>query len=95
MKIFNLMWIIPISLIIGFTIGVAFMDINLDVTMDDNTLGAIQSLNSSISEVYHIQSNNEIVLLEAELDKCNFVVDMQRANPNMKIKVYEHSEQLR
>lgn len=44
MKGKKLIWIIPISLMIGFLIGISFMDVDIDLSMDNNTLEASKNM---------------------------------------------------
>jgi uncharacterized protein YneF (UPF0154 family) len=62
-----LILIIPITLILGCFIGVSFVDADVDITMDDNTRLAIESLNESVGAVPTIEATHDLLHCKDEL----------------------------
>jgi hypothetical protein len=67
MKSINLTWIIPVTLLLGFIVGVSFVDYDFNMTMDDNTRDAIQSLNQSIGSVPNMIIYTELLECKDQL----------------------------
>lgn len=67
----NLIWIIPVTAIMFFIVGISFVDYDFNITMDDNTRIAVESLNESLGSVNNIANYEKVIECQDELIKTN------------------------
>ena len=58
----HLIWIIPISAIFGCFVGLSFMNANFNITMDNNTRIAVESLADSLNDVSKIEEYSNLIM---------------------------------
>ena len=73
MKEINLIWIIPINLLIGILIGVALMDVDIDLSMDNNTLEASKNLINFTNDLDKISDVNDV-----DIDKLKYIKYLEK-----------------
>ena len=75
MKAINLIWIVPLCTIFGWFLAINFVETDFDITMDDNTRIAIQSLNGSIGKMSNFEHYDE--LLECKDKLMEISIELQ------------------